>query len=702
MMRQVSGEPLWVNVLSPLAELDVIFWSSIFRVGLIAALGLLVILVIERSIAFALSTWAKNAELQTANRRVEEAMEARSRFFARMSHEIRTPMTGILGMLEQLGLSRLNADQSWLLRTVTNSAESLITIINDILDFSKIEAGRLDLEVLDVDVTEVLEQVAHSMASVAEERGVTLHLAIDPTIRSAYRTDPTRLRQVLFNFASNAVKFAEDGEVGLSVDRRAGPGAADILRFVVRDTGIGMDAAAIDRLFKPFTQADESTTRRFGGTGLGLSICKTLADMMGGTIAVESTPGSGSTFTLELPMDRLDDLPITAPPSTCFEGLRVFVGGGSAATTEAVLTNLPGAAPAGSIDAADLLIWLNDADTPPHAVPLLRLVMAPGTGVPSWLHRNAVAAAAADALGFDAEAFRPRLDGDAISHPLMSREDALSARKLVLVADDHPVNREVLRRHIESLGYPVDLVEDGGKAWERLAETAYGMLVTDLHMPELDGLELTRRVRADEASRGTGRLPVVAVTASILAGEFEQCRQAGADDVLIKPLLRKDLAVLLEKWIGPPVMPVTAAASADRITESDGAEVGSSSDSDPEGPVDMSALAELLGDDPAVWRFAFEEFLETTPEDLKTLAEATSAQDPEKIRDCAHRLKGACNMIGAGGAGERAYELEKKAFSGDLSALGPLPDQVAGDVGQVLAFARNWLDSAKTPAGEGT
>ena len=206
--RPFPSEPLWVNVFSPLIGQEALRWSALQRVGLIALVGLLVLLVIERSVAFALSTRAKNAQLRAANLQVEEAMEARSRFFARMSHEIRTPMTGILGMLEQLGLSKLNADQSWLLRTVTNSAESLITIINDILDFSKIEAGRLDLEILDVDVTEVTEQVARSIASVAAERGVTLRLSVDPAIRAHYRTNPTRLRQILFNFATNAVKFA--------------------------------------------------------------------------------------------------------------------------------------------------------------------------------------------------------------------------------------------------------------------------------------------------------------------------------------------------------------------------------------------------------------------------------------------------------------------------------------------------------------
>ncbi|MBL6600152.1 MAG: response regulator [Alphaproteobacteria bacterium] len=701
--RPFASEPLWVNVYSPLTGYGELRRSALLRVGLIGLIGLLVMLVIERSVAFALATRAKNAQLRAANLQVEEAMEARSRFFARMSHEIRTPMTGILGMLEQLGLSKLNADQSWLLRTVTNSAESLITIINDILDFTKIEAGRLDLEILDVDVTEVMEQVAQSMASVAAEKGVTLWLAVDPGIREPYRSDPTRLRQVLFNFATNAVKFAEGGRVGLSVEKRETDASGnETIRFSVSDTGIGMDAATVDRLFAPFAQADESTTRRFGGTGLGLSICKALAEMMDGVISVDSAPGKGSTFILDLPLEPVAGAPIVAAPQDFFDGRRIFILGGAPDVAAAVLKNLPGAAEAASAPTADLIIALDDAETSGDDKPFLRLVMAPGHGLPSWLHRNAVAAAAADALGLDPEAFRPRLSDDTASRALMSREEALATGKLVLVADDHPVNREVLRRHIESLGYPVDLVEDGEKAWASLGETAYGILLTDLHMPELDGLGLARRIRADEAEHGRARLPVIAVTASILTGEFEQCKQAGADDVMLKPLLRKDLAVLLNRWVGPPGDAATPTRDDDR-SETDNAIMKPDApvDLDAAIPVDLSVLAELVGDDPGMMQFAFTEYLETTPADLSDLAEAAAAQDFPGMRDCAHRLKGACNMIGGLKAGELAYELEKRSFAGDLDGHDNLPNDVADAVGDVLDFARAWLDNRATSGPEG-
>ena len=690
--RPFPSEPLWVNVLSPLVGHEALRWSAMQRVGLIALVGLLVMLVIERSVAFALSTRAKNAQLRAANLQVEEAMEAHSRFFARMSHEIRTPMTGILGMLEQLGLSKLNADQSWLLRTVTNSAESLITIINDILDFSKIEAGRLDLEILDVDIAEVTEQVAQSMASVAAERGVSLRLSVDPAIRVHYKTDPTRLRQVLFNFATNAVKFTEGGRVGLSVEKRETARTREIIRFSVSDTGIGMDTATVDRLFAPFAQADESTTRRFGGTGLGLSICKALADMMEGDISVDSAPGKGSTFILDLPLEPVADMPIPAAPRDFFDGRRLLIDGGDPDLAAAVLTNLPGAVAARTVDAADLVIALDDAAPPSDGQAFLRLVMAPGHGLPSWLHRNA--AAAADALGLDPEAFRPRLAEEVASRAPLSREEALSTGKLVLVADDHPVNREVLRRHIESLGYPVDLVEDGEKAWAGLGDTAYGILLTDLHMPELDGLALTRRIRADEATRGSDRLPVIAVTASILTGEFELCKQAGVDDVMLKPLLRKDLAVLLDAWIGPPGNN-SASTTGDVPEKTDNAIMKSDApvDLDAAIPVDLSVLAELVGDDPDMMQFAFNEFLETTPADLAELAGTAATGDFPGMRDCAHRLKGACNMIGGLEAGELAYELEKRSFAGDLGDRDNLPNDVAHAVGEVLDFAREWLDN---------
>lgn len=250
-----------------------------------------------------------------------------------------------------------------------------------------------------------------------------------------------------------------------------------------------MDAATVERLFAPFAQADESTTRRFGGTGLGLSICKALADMMDGVISVDSAPGAGSTFILDLPLEPIEEMPIMAAPRDFFAGRRILVVGGDPDLGAAVLTNLPGAVAAASAAEADLVVALDDSAPPSEDQAFLRLVMAPGHGLPSWLHRNAAAAAVADALGLDPEAFRPHLAEEATSRALMSREEALATGKLILVADDHPVNREVLKRHIESLGYPVDLVEDGEKAWTRLGETAYGILLTDLHMPELDGLE---------------------------------------------------------------------------------------------------------------------------------------------------------------------------------------------------------------------
>ena len=696
-VRPLPSEPLWVNVYTPLMDLEGLRQATLFQIALIALVGFLLMLVIERTIAYALSARAKNALLSAANRRVEEAMEVRSRFFARMSHEIRTPMTGILGMLEQLGLSRLDTDQAWLLRTVRNSAESLITIINDILDFSKIEAGRLDLEILDVDIAEVMEAVAYSMAPVAAERGVALYIRIDPAIQTPYRVDPTRLRQVLFNFATNAIKFTDGGRVGLSVERFARSDAREVMRFAVRDTGIGMDTETIERLFAPFTQADESTTRRFGGTGLGLSICKALAEIMEGTITVESEPGVGSVFILELPLAPVADKSIVAPPENFFSGYRILVRGGGPDLDDAVLESLSGAEAVSGIEAADLIISLDDSDPPPPDKPHLRLVMTPGQGLPSWLHRNAVAAGAAEALGLDASAFRPRAVVDIASHALMSREDALASGKLVLAADDHPVNREVLRRHIESLGYPIDLVEDGEKAWERLSETAYGILLTDLHMPILDGLGLARRIRADEAEQGLKRLPVIAVTASVLTGEFDQCRQAGADDVILKPVLRKDLAVLLENWIGPSSgSPAPAYKEGGTIADSQEVIKNQPADLDGDAPVDLSILVELVGDDPGMMHFAFTEYLETTPPDLAELASAVSVMNFARMRDSAHRLKGACNMIGASAAGELAYDLEKRSFAGDLAGHEDLPVEVARAVDGVLDFVREWLASHGT------
>ncbi|MFY7959304.1 MAG: ATP-binding protein, partial [Elsteraceae bacterium] len=375
---------------------------------------------------FVLTIEANERNLRVAREAADDANQAKSAFLAAMSHEIRTPMNGVTTMAELLIRTRLNDEQKSIAQVIIDSGVSLLAIINDILDFSKIEAGKIDLEWVDADVASVVDGVGRLLEARATERGLQLQVDIDPALPALLRVDPTRLRQILLNLVGNAIKFTEVGRVTLAV-QALGPaveGEATRVRFAVTDTGIGLTPEQKSRLFKPFSQADGSITRRFGGTGLGLSICKRLTEMMDGAIDVDSEAGVGSTFHFTL-------------------SLTVVAIERSAARTQAE------------------------------------------TGAPAaWKEWDAP-----------------------------DREIAAAQGARLLAADDNPTNRLVLAALFDRLGYVVDLVKDGEEAWTALQEGRYGLLLTDCHMPNLDGFALTRRLREAEADGSRpDRLPIVALT----------------------------------------------------------------------------------------------------------------------------------------------------------------------------------------------
>ena len=522
-------------------------------------------------------------ELRASELRAREANHAKSAFLAAMSHEIRTPMIGVTGMVEILSHTPLDADQRRALNIIQSSAQSLLQIIGDILDFSKIEAGRLELSPAPTDLGRVVRMAVANFTGSASSKGLTLTCSVDERIGAAHHADALRLRQILSNFLSNAIKFTDSGMVQAALelrrfDRNAGGLGSDELTFRVTDTGIGISADAQARLFQPFAQADGDTTRRFGGTGLGLAICRRLAELMDGEVVMESVPGVGTTMRLLVTLPRV---------------------------------------PAG--------------DVPPEPT-------------------NAA----------DPATFAPR--------QLPSVAEAEAERSLVLLVDDHPTNRLVIARQLALAGYASEAAEDGQHGLEKWRSGRYALLLSDVHMPRLDGYELARAIRAEEAQGGLSRTPIVALTAAALKGEADRCLAAGMDDYLAKPVGIPTLMATLRRWLPHTAVPVPDAAA----TTADLPQLAL-----PPSPLDPATLDALTGGDASETRALLDDFLASTADDLAGLAQAQAGGDLVAVTRQAHKIKGAARIVGAIELAEAAGQLEAAARADERPALAALAADVA-------------------------